>query len=168
MISIRKIHDSEILAFAKVHLECWKETYSGIYDAEVFEVREQKQMVRVQHIKEQMMKIDSYFYYALFDDFSVVGILIFSILDGKGLIDAIYVKQNYQKKGYGKKMLHLVEQTFYSHDIQEYFVYVLKMLKANEFFIHCGGKYFKNEFVSVHGKDYIECVYQFKVGSNYE
>jgi len=167
MIQIKLIEARDVPSFVSVHLDCWKETYGAIFPSEVFEVRVQKREQRIQHITDRL-QTDSYFYFALYDDFHIVGILIFSILDGIGLLDALYLKKEYQGQGYGTSLLKVMEEVFLNHQISEYHVYVSPLLSANAFFEKRHAIRLGFDYVSIHGKDYIENEYVVKVGDNLE
>ena len=102
MIEIKPLLEEDVSKFVAAHHAFFRETYQGIYPKEVFEVREQNQTKRTKHILERLHHPD-YFYYALYDDWTIQGICIFSILDGVGILDALYLSSSYQKKGFGTK-----------------------------------------------------------------
>ncbi len=168
MITIRKITDQEVEAFANLHLFCFEETYRAFYPKEVFEVRRQKIPDRILHIKEKMKQDSSYFYYGLFDDWSLVGICIFSIVDAVGVVDALYLLPAYQRKGYGTKLFCLIDQTFQEQGVVIFSSWVLEGLASTAFFEKLGGTYVTTEEISIHGKDYQEREYLWKVGEIHE
>ena len=167
MIQIKMLTEDFVPQFVDVHFECFRDCYQGIFAQDVFDVREAKRMQRIEHILTRLKQgSHDYFYYALCDDFSVVGVLIFSIVNQQGLLDAIYLKKEYQRCGYGTKLLQAMELTFQQFGIQEYVVYVSKLISANEFFQKKKAVYVSDEPISIHGKDYLECEYIVKVGDN--
>ena len=97
MIQIKPLEINQVPAFVDTHLQIFRDTYEGIYGEEVFRVREAKRDARIEHITKRLKMKTNYFYCALWDDFQIVGILIFSILDGHGILDAIYIKRKYQQ-----------------------------------------------------------------------
>jgi ribosomal protein S18 acetylase RimI-like enzyme len=165
MIQIKPLVFKEIACFVDVHLACFKECYQGIYNAEVFFVREKKKNQRIEHIKKRLTS-KNYFYCALYDDQEIVGILIFSILDYRGLLDALYIKKDYQNLGYGTKLLQVMELQLQKLGISEYIVYVSNLIPSNRFFERRHAKKVSEEPISIHGKDYIENEYVVKVGDN--
>lgn len=164
MITIKPLEEQNISKFVDTHINCWEETYYGLFEEEVIESRRAKKRARENHIKERLTKNKNYFYYCLMDDFEIVGVLIFSILDDKGLLDALYIKKEYQKKGYGHRMLFLVKTILKEKDIEEYYLYVFKANRAKLFFEKEGALFTKEEEISIHGKDYKELEYIMKVG----
>lgn len=166
MIRIKPLEKRMVPQFVLVHLSCWKETYRGIYPEEVFEVREQKKTERMEHIVQRISSPSNYFYYALYDDFTIIGILIFSIIKGVGVLDAIYLKKNYQRRGYGTQLIKIMENVFQKHEVWEYSVYVSNFLPSNDFFVKKHGTFCGEDEISIHGKDYIEKEYVVKVGDN--
>lgn len=165
MIQIKPLILSEVARFVDVHLSCFKECYHGIYASEVFDVRERKRLERIEHIKRRLKAKDC-FYCALYDDDNIVGILIFSILDYRGLLDALYIKKDYQNQGYGTKLLQVLELELQKLGISEYIVYVSNLILSNQFFLHRHARKVSEEPISIHGKDYIENEYVVKVGDN--
>lgn len=166
MIQIKALTEELVPNFVDVHLACFRDCYQGIFAEEVFAVREEKKAQRIMHIKKRLKNSQEYFYYALCDDFSVVGVLIFSIVNHQGLLDAIYLKKEYQKCGYGTKLIQAMELTLQQLGITEYVIYVSKLISANEFFQKKKAVYIEDEPISIHGKDYLECEYFAKVGDN--
>ena len=166
MIQIKPLNISMVPAFVDTHLSCFHESYHNIYASEVFDVRKKTREQRISHIKARLQESKDHFYCALCDDFAIVGILIFSVLDGKGLLDALYLKKEYCNQGYGTKMLQVMELTFQKLGIEQYFVYVSSFISANTFFQKRHALYVRDEPISIHGKDYIEHEYVVKVGAN--
>ena len=166
MIQIKSLSLSMVPAFVDTHLACFRDTYHGIYAEEVFQARENKRDLRISHIIDRLKQSKNHFYCALCDDFNVVGILIFSILDGHGLLDALYIKKEYQRQGYGTRMLQVLELTFQKLGVLDYTVYVSKLISANAFFLKCHATYLRDDPISIHGRDYKESEYVIKVGDN--
>lgn len=166
MIQIKPLEINQVPAFVDTHLQIFRDTYEGIYGEEVFRVREAKRDARIEHITKRLKMKTNYFYCALWDDFQIVGILIFSILDGHGILDAIYIKRKYQQKGYGTKFLQILEFTLQKFGVLDYTVYVSKLIQANQFFLKHHAKYVGDDPISIHGKDYLECEYVIQVGDN--
>lgn len=166
MIQIKSLSPSMVPAFVDTHFTCFRDTYQGIYAEEVFQVRENKRNARISHIIDRLKHSKDHFYCALCDDFNVVGILIFSILDGHGLLDALYIKKEYQHQGYGTRMLQVLELTLQKQGILDYTVYVSKLIASNAFFLKRHATYLRDEPISIHGRDYQECEYVIRVGDN--
>lgn len=164
MIAIRPLDSSQIEQFVLIHLKCWEETYYGIFPPEVMKSRWNKKEERINHIQKRILQDSNYFYYCLYDDFNIVGILIFSILDEVGILDAIYIKKEYQKQGYGIKFLNILENILIHKGIKEYVVYVLKIIDSNSFFQRCGMHFLNEDYVTIHGQDYQEIEYGKKIG----
>lgn len=166
MIQIKPLEKRMVPQFVLVHLACWRETYYEIYSEEVFEVRNQKKSERIQHIMDRISQNSNYFYYALYDDFTIIGIMIFSIIGGKGILDALYLKKNFQRRGYGTNMIRFMEQVLKERGILEYSVFVSNLISANDFFLKKHGVFVQEDSISIHGKDYMECEYVVQVGVN--
>lgn len=163
MITIKPLEVNQIPAFVDVHIACWEQTYYAIFPDEVMESRKQKRQDFIRHINKRIAEDKNYFYYCLCDDFHIVGILIFSIIDDVGVLDALYLMKDYQNLGYGKKMMQLMERVFHDQGIMEYSIYVFQILSSNLFFKKMGAISVREDLVSVHGKDYQEFEYIKKV-----
>lgn len=133
MISIKPLEEVFISQFVKVHIDCWKETYENIFPKKVIENRQRTAKKRESYIYDNLRKQD-HFYYCLYNDFEIIGILIFSIKEQIGLLDALYIKKEYQKKGYGTKLIKIAESIWLNHQIKNYEIYVFKFLESNTFF----------------------------------
>lgn len=166
MITIRTLDVSQIEQFVDVHLRCWEETYLGIFPSDVVESRARKKMDRISHIEKRILEHSNYFYYCLYDELNIVGIMIFSIIDGVGVLDAIYLKREYQRKNYGKKMIGVLERVLETKHISKYYIYVFKNIPSHHFFQKIGAKYCQEDLISIHGRDYIEFEYVKEVGMN--
>ncbi len=164
MITIKLLEEMNVKEFVTVHLKCWEETYFGIFNEEVFHKRFQKKEERIHHIKQRLLEKEKYQYYCLLDNTEIVGIMIFSILDQHALLDALYLKKEYQKKGYGSKMLSILEKILKQKQIKEYSIYVFKILPSNEFFIKKGAQKQTEDWITIHNKDYEENEYIKKIG----
>ncbi len=164
MIAIRPLELANIQSFVDIHLKCFEETYYGIFPQEVIDVRWNKRNDRVLHVQKRMLEESNYFYYCLYDDFHIVGIMIFSILDGVGILDALYLMKDYQGYGYGTKMLQQMESVLEERGVLEYSIYVFPILKANNFFLKNGSLFVQEDMISIHGKDYKEIEYVKKIG----
>lgn len=167
MMQIKPLPFSSVRDFVSVHLKCWEETYYGIFPTDVFVSRKKKLKDRVEHIKMKLQE-PGYHYYALYDDFQIVGILIFSTLDDIAVLDALYIRKAYQREGNGKKMLDFMEDFLKKEGFSSYSVYVLKMLPSNKFFVKHYAKFIKEDYISIHGKDYPELEYEVKLGETNE
>ena len=165
MITIRPLEISKVEQFVDVHLACWEETYYGIFPPEVIDIRKRKKMDRINHIKKRILENSNYFYYCLYDDFQIVGIMIFSIIDGVGVLDAIYLKKEYQRKKYGMKMIGVLERVLETRQISKYYIYVFKILPSKAFFETVGARFCQEDMISIHGRDYVEFEYMKEVGS---
>lgn len=164
MITIKPLEQNDISKFVSVHLDCWDETYFALFPSEVMESRRNKKSTFEEHILKRLKEDENYFYYCLYDDFQMVGILIFSILDETGILDALYLKKEYQRQGYGSNMIKLMEQILKDKKITEYSIYVFKLLPSNTFFEKIGAFNIREDLISIHGKDYQEFEYIKKVG----
>jgi len=163
MITIKPLNAIDIPKFVEVHLKCWEETYYALFPAEVMDIRRSKKQNLEKHILKRLQEDHNYFYYCLYDDFHVVGIMIFSILEDHGILDALYIKKEYQHMGYGMNMIKIMESVLKENHVFEYSIYVFKLLSSNAFFQKSGAVCIREDLVSIHGKDYQEYEYIKKV-----
>lgn len=163
MIEIKRLTENKVKEFVNIHLKCWEETYVGIFPHDVMESRWNKKEDREKYIKKQLQHKD-YYYFSLTRNDEIIGILIFSIIDEVALLDAIYIKKKYQRKGYGKKLLELMEIVLKKQKMQQYSVYVFQSLQSNEFFLKKDAVLIEEDFITIHGRDYKENLYEIKVG----
>lgn len=162
MIQIRDLEIDSVSQFVKLHLNLWQETYYSIFPESLYESRKKKESVRIEHIRRRIGHPD-YHYVEVYDDFQLVGIMIVTTSLKEGLIDAIYLKSDYQRKGIGRLLLQKAEEIFREKEIKEYSIFVLVGIPSHEAFLHLGGRKGSREPISIHGKDYEEIEYVFEV-----
>ena len=162
MIQIRKLQEDEVTQFVQTHIECWEETYLSFFSKSVYESRRKNKEKRISHIKRRIDHPD-YHYYAVWDDFNIVGIMIFTTILKEAVLDAIYIKKNYQNKKVGVQLLQTLANDLKQQEISCYSVYVFEMNMANQFFLHLGAKKKGEDWISIHGKDYKEIEYEMAV-----
>lgn len=163
MIEIKPLEKEKVDEFVTTHLTCWEETYTGIFPKNVMESRWKKKEDRMIHIKKNLDD-KAYFYYALMNDFSIIGILIFSTLDQIAVLDAIYIKKKYQHQKNGTKLIQWMEKILQEKKLNEYYIYVFKPLSSNAFFTKMNAQKVGEEPISIHGTDYTEIEYKKKIG----
>ena len=138
---IREANTSDAARIVRIHLNCWRSTYSNVFPKEVFDKQESEYNTRVENIKNAIEKGSSN--YALLEE------------------------DNNQKNGYGTKLIKYCFNIFKKDGYKRVIIRCLKENTANEFYQKIGGKVVELEHSNIHGIDITECVYEFILGNKY-
>lgn len=112
MIEIRKANIGDIEDIVKVHIDIWKTAYKGIIDNSFLEEREKNRIDRIEKMKNEFDKIDYFQCVAVYKN-KIIGFAKYGglyekeiyKLNNTGEVYALYVLDEYQNKGAGKRLV---------------------------------------------------------------
>lgn len=165
-MKVRKAEISDALGIAKVHVDTWRSAYTGKISDEYlesldFKSRELQWKERLENQKAKQ------FFYVTEDE--LIGIIGFAVggleqfepnladpMTSKyeGELLAIYVLEDYQRKGIGTHLVLKVIKNLLDHGINSMLVWVLKKSKYRTFYEKLGGKYLTESFKEIGGDKY--------------
>ena len=165
MTLMREATCSDIPAIARVHVDTWRSTYSGIVPDEVLtDLSYEKRENAWQNVFEQAVHSDGFTYVSEDETGRVVG-----FLDGgreragdqlyKGEINAIYILSSHQHRGIGRELVQLAVEKLWQMDIHSMLVWVLEDNPTCKFYEALGGQIVQSKKIEMRGSTLIELAY---------
>jgi ribosomal protein S18 acetylase RimI-like enzyme len=162
---IRKAKLSDAQGIAKVHVDCWRTTYKNIIPNEFLDnlSYDQRTDIWIKNISNEQ----NYVFVAENDEGHIIGFADggkreTNTIDQSGDLTSIYILQEYQGLGIGKK---LVQQLFSKLDKLGYktiFVEVLEDNKSRFFYESLGAEWLRTEKIKIAGVELNLLVYEWK------
>ena len=160
-MQIRRANFKDVKGIAKVHVDSWRLTYKGVLPDDFLANLSYKQRENLweNNLKEQQV------YLAENESGEIVG---FSVggkeRTGKyenyiGELYAIYILEDYQKRGIGRLMLESVVNELKEKNLNSMLVWVLEGNDATHFYEAMGGKKVDAREIKIGEKAYTEIAY---------
>ncbi|MGC4377725.1 GNAT family N-acetyltransferase [Fictibacillus sp. Mic-4] len=144
-MNIRKARVEDARPIAKVHVESWRTTYKGMMEDDV--LKQLSVDEREQKWKKIIMDLSEEFLYVAENDkgevagFASGGPSRSPEFAYDGELYAIYILQEYQQKGIGRKLISKIAEKLLENGYQSMIVWVLKDNQAaKQAYIKLGGK----------------------------
>jgi ribosomal protein S18 acetylase RimI-like enzyme len=162
---IRKAKLSDAQGIAKVHVDCWRTTYKNIIPSDFLDKLSYDQ--RTELWVRNITKDNNYVFVAENNEGHIVGFADggkreTNLVENSGDLTSIYVLQEYQGLGIGKK---LVQQLFTKFNVLGYktiFVEVLEDNQSRFFYESLGAEWLKCEKIKIAGAELNLLVYEWK------
>lgn len=158
------ILDAEIIA--DINIRVWKTTYSNVLSNEILTKRENQRRLIIERVH-NLIKINTYLI-AKVDDIPVGFILYGDLreiphLESKktGEVYAIYILENYQRKGIGKTLIDCAIKDLISKDYENLLIWGLKDNPYTKFYEKIGGKKMHTREISIFEDKLLENSYYF-------
>jgi len=158
----RRANENDAKRIIKINTNEWKNTYRNIFPSEFLEMLDNKQEESIQKCIKKIKE-----YIVCEENGIVIGFLRYGLNKKQyneeyGEIYALYFDKEYQKKGYGKKLI------CYAFDLmKENYKYALVSTlennTANEFYKKINGKFIGKENFELCGNTYVENVYLYEL-----
>lgn len=163
--SIRKATIKDIPGIQKVITIAWNQTYQGIVNDDFLERLTQNEEARIQHNIETWDETDNIL--VLETDNNIIGFVRFgnskdSNYPNTGEIFALYILQEYHKKGLGKQLIKKAVKEFEKLNISKMIIGCLEGNPSNNFYLHLGGKHTSTRLYTKTGRDINENIYYFE------
>ena len=161
--SIREATHSDVPAMSRVHVDTWKTTYRGIVPDSHLENLSYERRAASWH--QILNRGDSNFtYIAQNESGEIVGFAHGGVERTgdpvyKGELMAIYIRQSYQQKDLGRRLVQVVVERLAQLDIYSMLVWVLADNPACQFYAALGGNSVHEKEIMVGGKPLIEVAY---------
>jgi GNAT superfamily N-acetyltransferase len=162
--TIRKAVPDDAAGVAKVHVDSWRTTYKGIVQEEYLESLSYDRSE--ERWRNRFAKNPAE--YAMFVAENEVGQII-GFADGgpersgdcdyNGELYAIYILQEYQRKGIGKRLFGHVVSHLASNNFHGLMVWVLNDNPSRLFYESLGGQLVRNKTVEIGNQHLHECAY---------
>lgn len=163
-MNIRKATVADAEKIAEVHVESWKTTYKGlIADSYLSQLSVERRKMHWERILNDSSQNEVVFV-ALNDEGEIVG---FSNggrnrneeFEQDGELYAIYLLQEYQEKGIGKRLFHAVVESLADAGYKSMMVWVLKGNPAIAFYKAMGGVMIGQKEIMIGEEKHIELAY---------
>ena len=165
-MKFRKAEISDALGIAKVHVDTWRNAYKGIISDGFlhnldYKGRESRWKERLETQEE-----GKFFYVAEDESRNIIGFVVGGLEQFEPEIDdpktsqydgellAIYVLENYQRKGIGTQLVQKVVKNLLEHTISSMLVWTLKRSKYCAFYEKLGGKLLNEKYKEIGGDKY--------------
>lgn len=160
-ITIRKAFIGDVHGIAKVHVDSWNTTYTGIVPNECLEARTykgQEDRWLKRYFKNDCTK--EFLYVAVTDNEDVVGFACGSSenedIEYKGIISTIYILKSYQRQGIGKQLVKVMVEEMLRSGVNKLIIWAFEENPSCNFYEKIGGKELIARKVNICGKDLIE------------
>jgi ribosomal protein S18 acetylase RimI-like enzyme len=162
---IRKARLSDAQGIAKVHVDCWRTTYKNIIPSEFLEKLsyDQRTELWVKNISNEK----SYVFVAENNEGQIIGFADggkreTNLAENSGDLTSIYVLQEYQGLGIGKKLVQQLFTKFNELGYKTIFVEVLEDNQSRFFYESLGAEWLKSEKIKIAGAELNLLVYEWK------
>jgi GNAT superfamily N-acetyltransferase len=169
---LRAATTEDIPAIARVHVDTWRSTYSGIipeeYLANLSYLQRENSWNQIFNLHR-----DEYFTYVIENEviknetaqivgFANGGLERTGHPTYKGELTAIYILQSYQGQGLGKLLVRAVVEKLYQMGLDSLLIWALADNPACKFYAALGGEQVLEKKVEIGGKQLIEVAYGWK------
>ena len=161
---VREYKKEDLDGVAKVHVDAWISTYSGMIPREylisrTYEKQQKKWNDRLFNNK----NTDEFMFVLENEDKEVVGFATAIINDEDSNFDStlytIYILKEYQGKGFGRMLIKAVTEKLVSLGAKSMILFAFANNCACEFYEHLGGKKGNSSIINISGVDLIEVEY---------
>ncbi|WP_199880652.1 GNAT family N-acetyltransferase [Bacillus massiliglaciei] len=154
-MQIRKASFSDISSLAEVHIRSWQTTYKGIIPDRYLSAMNKKN--REKSWERNLNTLHNITYVAETDEKQLVGFASGGpeqshTLSYQGEIYAVYLLQNYQRRGIGKKLLTPLVQDFISKGFKDLIIWALEDNPSCLFYEKLGGSPIEHKTMTIAGK----------------
>jgi ribosomal protein S18 acetylase RimI-like enzyme len=162
---IRKARLSDAQGIAKVHVDCWRTTYKNIIPSEFLEKLsyDERTDLWVKNISNEKNDV----FVAENNEGHIVGFADggkreINLVENSGDLTSIYVLQEYQGLGIGKKLVQQLFTKFNELGYKTIFVEVLEDNQSRFFYESLGAEWLKSEKIKIAGAELNLLVYEWK------
>ncbi|MDR2590631.1 MAG: GNAT family N-acetyltransferase [Oscillospiraceae bacterium] len=130
-ITIRKVLPEDAYNYAVLHINCWKDAYTGIIPDTYLENMSTQLEQRTERSRQNISNPDGCEYLCAVANSKMIGRLVYSKCRNEdkleaGEINAIYLLANYWGKGYGKQIMDYAISKLKQANYPEVIVWVLE------------------------------------------
>ena len=162
---IRKAELKDVQEIARVHVDAWTTTYSGVLPSAYIE--KQTYAKRCDRWKKMLeaskVKTDRFIYIAEFEG-EIIGFVDGGVARSanhlyKGEIYALYILQAYQRKGLGRNLTRTIASQLSQSGLDSILVWVLADNPACQFYQSLGGREVERKLINFDGSKLQEIAY---------
>ena len=156
-ITVRKTTLDDVRETTKVHIATWQSAYKGIIPQGFLDKMSDDYEMRVERWAKTLSEGHAEYSLVAEVDGRIVGILHggnsrHSEYPHDKEVYAIYVLDEYQGRGVGKKLIQTIAKTFVEEESKGMVIWVLEENKSKKFYEAIGGKHIGNKTIEIAGK----------------
>jgi len=165
-MKFRKAEIFDALGITKVQIDTWRSAYKGIISDEILQNLDYKERESRWKKRLESQEEKQFFFVAEDELRGIIGFVVGGLEQFEPYIDdpitskydgellAIYVLDDYQRKGIGAQLVKKVVKVLLEHEINNMLVWVLKESKYRAFYEKLGGKHLTEKFKEISGDKY--------------
>ncbi|QKE72032.1 GNAT family N-acetyltransferase [Arthrobacter citreus] len=162
-MNIRNAALTDASGIAKVHVDSWKTTYKNIMPDDFLQKLSYDQ--RTDSWNKNLSEEGTYVFVAENNEGEIIGFATCgkreeNKIDSSGDLTSIYLLEEYQGNGIGKKLMEQLFNQFEKLGINRVFVEVLEDNKTRFFYEYYGAKLLKSEKIKIAGAELNLLVYE--------
>jgi ribosomal protein S18 acetylase RimI-like enzyme len=159
---IRKANIGDAKGIAKVHVDCWRSTYKNIVPDEFLDKLSYEQ--RTELWTKNLTRDGNHVFVAENSDGKIIGFADggkreTNKVEGSGDLTSIYVLENFQGQGIGKKLIKKLFSKFDELKFNTIFVEVLEDNKSQFFYEAFGAELLKSKNIKIAGEELTLLIY---------
>ena len=164
-IRVREAGPADAAGIARVHVDTWRTTYPGILPADFLAGLRYANSEAVWSAAIAAERADASLHVAESDENEIVGFVYAAPErernpDFRGEIFAIYVCQEFQGRGAGRKLFTAAVQSLHSAGFDSFLLWVLRDNQpARRFYESMGGKYLEEKTITIGDTELVEVSY---------
>lgn len=164
---IREVELKDLKSLARVHVDCWCETYKGIVpDSYLDSLKYTDRQIMWEKLLPRRPEHGATFVIEESGDivgFADCGPAREHEHGFSGELYAIYLLKRSQGNGYGKELLESVKTVFKKLGHDSFYLWVLRDNPTKEFYEKSGGVYLKSQPIDIGGTELIEDLYYWEI-----
>ncbi|QUW23624.1 GNAT family N-acetyltransferase [Sporosarcina sp. Marseille-Q4063] len=162
-MKFRRAIIDDAAGIAKVHVDSWRTTYNGIIPNDFLNKLTYEQ--RTELWKANIAREENYVVIAENNEAQIIGFADAwkrenNVVENSGDLTSIYLLEEYQGKGIGKRLFKELFKHFKKMDYEKVFVEVLEDNKTRYFYEYYGAKLVKIVQIKIGGKILNELIYE--------
>lgn len=162
-INIRKVTINDLRIISNIHVDTWRNSYKGILSNNFlanlsYDKQLEKWLNRLIYNNN-----NNEFMYLIEYNSEIVGFSSANITDSyDGYINTIYIKNEYQKKGLGKKLFLFIKRKLNELGARRIFLWCFEENKNKNFYLKLNGRIVNQQIVNLDNKSIREIQFVFE------
>lgn len=152
-MNIRRANENDFKQIAKVHVDTWRTAYNGLIDDDYLK---NLSYSKKENMWAQILKENNEYIYVAEANGHVVGFATCGKERGNsniimGEIYAIYILKEFERKGYGKRLVSACAEKLSSMEAESLIIWMLDGNTAGRFYEALGGKRTREAHINIGG-----------------
>lgn len=165
-MNIRKKELKDCKVWVDINIKSWNDNLKNIVSDRILRIITEDRYARIEKDISNFQVND--WNYVLEDNCNVIGILKLrpcsrSGYENCGEVQVLYLYTNEKGKGYGKALINKAFEVLKNKGYKKVIVGCLVGNPSNEFYMHMGGKFIRQEPWNIFDESYVENVYEYDI-----